>query len=211
MYKQQKSLRVTSLVTILTNMRKQLYPAIIALFALLSFSGCSRIQDPTVLKSGGSSQSELGFSSGELLPSEIPEDWSNPDSLTERGSEEGISDGRYNGRNMMIGILDPVYYGFDSSAIAAAERVKLQEAADYLINNPARGLLVEGRCDWYGTSEYNLALGDRRAASARDYLITLGVEPGRLETLSKGSLDAVSGLSKIESAVDRRAELIVLE
>ena len=80
-----------------------------------------------------------------------------------------------------------------------------------MLDNPARGLLLEGRCDWYGTAEYNLALGDRRAASARDYLITLGIEPSRLEILSKGSLDASPGLSKIESAQDRRADLIVLE
>ena len=181
-------------------------------------SGCTRLQDPTRLNDGlnssrnGSSQSEvLGFNPGELMPSDRPEDWSNDDVLNQRDPEDGITDGRYNGRAMMMGILKPVYYGFDSSAIAAAERVKLQQAADYLLDNPARGLLLEGRCDWYGTAEYNLALGDRRAASARDYLITLGIEPSRLEILSKGSLDASPGLSKIESAQDRRADLIVLE
>ncbi|MGC6456106.1 MAG: OmpA family protein [Coraliomargaritaceae bacterium] len=193
-------------------MLKRSYTAVIILLATLAITGCPRLQDPTVLNGGAdSSSSNNGYGPDEIIPSELPSDWSNENSLTERSSEEGISDGRYNGRTMMMGILRPVYYGFDSSAIAAAERVKLQEAADYLLNNPERGLLLEGRCDWYGTAEYNLALGDRRAASARDYLITLGVEPSRVEILSKGSLDAASGLSKIDSAKDRRAELIVLE
>lgn len=194
-------------------MLKIFYPAFVALVASVIFTGCTRLQEPTVLNSGGSSASESDFGLGpdEIIPSELPEDWSNQNALTERTADEGISDGRYNGRNMLLGIHKPVYFGFDSSAIASAERVKLQKAAEYLLENPGKGLLLEGRCDWYGTAEYNLALGDRRAASARDYLITLGVEPSRLETLSKGSLDAIPGLSKIDSAQDRRAEIIVLE
>ena len=194
-------------------MLKIFYPAFVILVASIAITGCSRLQDPTVLSSGGSgsSQSELGFGTDEIMPSELPEDWSNQNALTERSAEEGITDGRYNGRDMITGMYKPVYFGFDSSAIAAAERLKLQQAAEYLLENPSQGLLLEGRCDWYGTAEYNLALGDRRAASARDYLITLGIEPSRLETLSKGSLDAIPGLSKIDSAQDRRAEIIVLD
>ena len=116
-----------------------------------------------------------------------------------------------NGQTMAPGLLDDVYFGFDSSSISASERSKLSAAADYLAANPQDNLLIEGYCDWYGTTEYNLALGDRRANSAKDYLITLGVSPSRVETLSKGSLESVSGLSKTESAQDRRAELIVLQ
>ena len=104
-----------------------------------------------------------------------------------------------------------MFFGFDSSSISASERSKLQEAADYLMANPSDNLLIEGHCDWYGTTEYNLALGDRRANSAKEFLITLGISPDRIETLSKGSLEAVSGLSKAEAALDRTAKLIVLQ
>lgn len=132
--------------------------------------------------------------------------------LDARDPGEGLgADGTFNGKQMVPGILPSVYFGFDSSAINASERSKLQEAADYLAQNPGDDLLIQGFCDWYGTAEYNLALGDRRAGSARDFLITLGVSPERVETLSKGSLEAVSGLSKEEAAQDRRAELIILQ
>ena len=70
---------------------------------------------------------------------------------------------------------------------------------------------MEGHCDWYGTEDYNLALGDRRANSARDYLTTLGIGIDRIDTLSKGSLEATAGLSKSESGQDRRVELIILK
>lgn len=191
-------------------MSKSLNQLLFIFITAALLSGCARLQEPTSLNDSRNGLQLGNAGSEELVPSSQSEDWSS-DYLSERGPEDGISDGRYNGRTMMTGILKPVYYGFDSSAIAAAERVKLQQAADYLLNNPGRGLLLEGRCDWYGTSEYNLALGDRRAASAQDYLVTLGIEPSRMETLSKGSLDSISGLSKIDSAMDRRVDLIVLE
>ena len=110
-----------------------------------------------------------------------------------------------------MGLFQPVYFNFDSASIAAAERAKLQEAARYLDKNARAGVLLEGHCDWYGTADYNLALGELRANSARDYLSTLGVNSSRIETLSKGSLEATGGLSKAQSAQDRRVEIIILK
>ena len=112
---------------------------------------------------------------------------------------------------MVRDVLPSVYFGFDSSSVAASERLKLQEAAEHLEQNSEDHLLVEGHCDWYGTSEYNLALGDRRANSISDYLDTLGITPERIEKLSKGSLEAISGSSKELSLKDRRADLILLK
>ena len=103
--------------------------------------------------------------------------------------------------------VDPSHEG----AARHIEQAKLQAAADYLQVNSQDGLLIEGHCDWYGTTDYNLALGDRRAKSIRDYLITLGVSGDRIETLSKGSLESTSGLSKPEAREDRRGKLIVLQ
>ncbi|MDX2187983.1 MAG: OmpA family protein [Opitutaceae bacterium] len=111
----------------------------------------------------------------------------------------------------IIGLLKPVYFDFDKSGINAAERTKLQAAKDYLDQTPQHRLLIEGHCDWRGTAEYNLGLGDRRANAAREYLLSLGVAANRIETLSKGSLDAKENGSDTEMAQDRRAELIVLK
>ena len=112
---------------------------------------------------------------------------------------------------MLPNILEPVYFGFDSTAIAPKERIKLKAASDYLTKNPDTALLIEGHCDWYGTTEYNLALGDRRASSASQYIETLGIDLARIETLSKGSLQSTSGLAKDQSFQDRRVDLIILK
>lgn len=168
--------------------------------SLLVLSGC-KTQPPT----------QLGTETGwgpDIIPSGVEGDFG----LDPRDS--GTIDtaaGLYNGRPMVRDLLDDVFFSFDSYAIASTERTKLQAAADYLKGNPGDGLLIEGHCDWYGTADYNLALGDRRAKSVRDYLITLGISVNRIETLSKGSLESTSGLSKAEARQDRRGELIVLQ
>ncbi len=150
----------------------------------------------------------MGWEGDIIPPAGLEEGWG----LTPR--EPGAIDNEakmYNGRAMVEGILQNVYFSFDSYSIASTERSKLQAAADYLQANSQDGLLIEGYCDWYGTADYNLALGDRRAKSIRDYLITLGINGNRIETLSKGSLEATPGLSKPEAQQDRRGELIVLQ
>ena len=112
--------------------------------------------------------------------------------------------------NSIRGLLQPVYFDFDQSAIKASERVKLQEAAKYLSEHPDHRILLEGHCDWRGTAEYNLGLGDRRANAAKRYLATL-TSPDRIETLSKGSLDAVQNGDDEARARDRRVEIVILK
>jgi peptidoglycan-associated lipoprotein len=113
--------------------------------------------------------------------------------------------------NTIRGLLQPVYFDFDRSAIKAGERPKLQAAKDYLDKNPQYRLLIEAHCDWRGTAEYNLALGDRRANQAKKYLLTLGVPAARLETVSKGSEEAVKTGDDSTWAKDRRDDLVVLK
>jgi len=109
------------------------------------------------------------------------------------------------------GLLQPVYFDFDRSNVKETERAKLQAAKDYLLKNPQYRLLLEGHCDWHGTSEYNLGLGDRRAAAAKKYLLTIGVPADKVETLSKGSEEAVKNADDATAAKDRRDELVVLK
>ncbi len=184
----------------------------VALAALI-LPACARKQSPTASDTvmGDGPEGGGGDFGDDLIPAETVGDFGlGAEGLELRDPNEGIGDGFYNGREMVTGVLPSVYFGFDSSAIGTSERSKLQEAADYLEQNPNMGLLIEGHCDWYGTAEYNLALGDRRANSAKDYLTTLGIQNTRIDTLSKGSLEATSGLSKSDAAEDRRADLILL-
>jgi len=183
------------------------------LLAVFLLSGCTRKQAPTQISNatGGSngSLSDTGFGR-DIIP-DGSGDWGLDGDLEPRGPNDGIENGMYKGFTMVEGVLPSIYFGFDSSSVGASERSKLQQAANYLEQNSGYHLLVEGHCDWYGTSEYNLALGDRRANSIADYLGTLGITPLRVEKLSKGSLEATSGLSKSQSSQDRRADLILLK
>jgi peptidoglycan-associated lipoprotein len=180
----------------------------IIFIAAFLMSACTRTQLPTPVDN---SANAYGGNNSDLIPERgIGDDWGNQ--LESRDSNSGFQDDNsYNGRTILPGIFEPVYFNFDSTAISAAERVKLQQAAKYLSKNPSAGILLEGHCDWYGTAEYNLALGEQRANSARDYLSALGVKSGRIETLSKGSLESTSGLSKVQSNQDRRVEILILK
>ena len=85
-----------------------------------------------------------------------------------------------------MGLLADVYFDFDRSDIREADRATLAKNADVLKRFDFLRVSVEGHCDERGTVEYNLALGERRAKAAFDYLISLGVPAGRLKTVSYG-------------------------
>jgi peptidoglycan-associated lipoprotein len=113
--------------------------------------------------------------------------------------------------NTIRGLLQPVYFAFDRDAVTSAERPKLQAAKDYLDKNPQYRLLIEGHCDWRGTSEYNLGLGDHRASEAKKYLISIGVSADKIETASKGSEGATKEGGDAVWSKDRRDELVILK
>ena len=122
------------------------------------------------------------------------------------GGDGVIDDGR-----TIRGLLQPVYFDFDRSDIKPSERAKLQAAKEYLENNPGTRLLLEGYADWRGTAEYNHALGDRRANAAKRYLQSIGVPADRLESNSKGSLEASKNADEATMARDRRAEVVIIK
>lgn len=84
------------------------------------------------------------------------------------------------------GPMKSIYFEFDSFALTADARANLKATANWLRANPSSLVEIEGHCDERGTTEYNLALGARRARAAMDYLTTLGVSPARIKTISYG-------------------------
>jgi peptidoglycan-associated lipoprotein len=82
--------------------------------------------------------------------------------------------------------LQDIYCGFNSFDLSRDARATLEAAADWLQDHPAVRVEIEGHCDERGASEYNLALGAKRAYAAKDYLVTLGVAESRLSTISYG-------------------------
>ncbi len=82
--------------------------------------------------------------------------------------------------------LRPIYFDFDKSHIRDDAKSAMKANADWLKANPQATIVIEGNCDERGTIEYNQALGQRRAQSAKNYLIGLGVSAGRISLLSYG-------------------------
>lgn len=107
--------------------------------------------------------------------------------------------------------MDIVYYGYDSFSLSSEARAALKKNADWMKANPNARIQIEGHCDERGTVEYNMALGDRRANSAKSYLVRMGVEGDRIETLSYGK-ERPADLGHNESAWarNRRAVFVLL-
>lgn len=82
--------------------------------------------------------------------------------------------------------LKDIYFDFDQSGIREDSKKLLNENIEWLRKNPAGKVTIEGHCDERGSSEYNLALGERRARATRDYLMAAGVGANRISTISFG-------------------------
>ena len=107
--------------------------------------------------------------------------------------------------------IHTVHFGFDSSAIGSDEKSKVSAGADYLKTHAQDAVRVEGHCDERGTEEYNRALGERRAQAIRDELIRLGIDAGRVDTLSFGEDRPVNPSHNDEAwRQNRRGEFILL-
>lgn len=101
----------------------------------------------------------------------------------------------------------PVYFDFDQSELDGESLEKLGNIARHMRKNKHVNVTIEGHCDERGTSEYNLALGEKRARAARDYLVALGVNEKRVRVLSFGEeLPAVDGATDEAHAKNRRDE-----
>ncbi len=109
-----------------------------------------------------------------------------------------------NGRNVIF--FDTDRYNIDSADAAA-----LQTQAQYLAQYPQLNITIEGHCDERGTREYNRALGERRANAAKNYLVSLGIDPSRIQTVSYGKERPVAlGSNENAWAQNRRAVSIVI-
>ncbi|HDP24624.1 MAG TPA: peptidoglycan-associated lipoprotein Pal [Deltaproteobacteria bacterium] len=104
-----------------------------------------------------------------------------------------------------------ISFEFDKFNLTPEARKILAEKASFLNANPGVNILIEGHCDERGTREYNLALGDRRANSAKDYLVFLGIRPDRISTISYGKERPLDPASNEEAwAKNRRANFVIL-
>lgn len=137
------------------------------------------------------------------------DDWINPEQMA---AMQGLKarDSSILNPDAIRSIQNSIFFEFDNFSLQPSQHATLAQTADYLKRNTGSKVLLEGHCDWHGTTEYNLALGDKRAATVKACLTQAGIEGHRLQTLSKGSLEATTSLTKQEAVRDRRVDIIVL-
>jgi peptidoglycan-associated lipoprotein len=159
----------------------------VAASLILSFGACKNFGK----KGKGATGADGDYVSGTPLP--------------ER--QEGVS---FLGDNVDKSKFAPVHFAFDSYAIESAEKGKLEEVAEFLKSSP-NTIIVAGFTDERGTPEYNRGLGERRAQTVRQYLISHGASANKLQTVSFGAeMPASQGHNDSAWAQNRRAEFGVV-
>lgn len=138
--------------------------------AMVSMSGCRRAPKKGGTVSGlppGGIEGEAGTYDSALGAGDLPA----------RAAGEKIDPGI---------TFENVLFGYDQATLDPAERAKADAVAEYLKANSKVGVLVSGHCDERGSSEYNMALGERRALAVRAYLVQLGIDGALVQTVSYG-------------------------
>lgn len=106
---------------------------------------------------------------------------------------------------------DRIFFGFDQYNVDAEDMATLQSQAQWLQRNPAVRVTIEGHADERGTRDYNIALGERRANAAKNYLASLGIDPSRMNVISYGKeRPAELGSNEEAWAKNRRAVTVVI-
>lgn len=107
---------------------------------------------------------------------------------------------------------DRIFFDTDRFNIDTADQATLQTQAQWLARYPDKRIVIEGHCDERGTRDYNLALGERRANAAKNYLASLGVDASRIQTVSYGKeRPAAAGSNEQAWAQNRRAVTITIQ
>ncbi len=123
--------------------------------------------------SGGASAGGEGKSAS---PVETPATTTPLEASVKPGSQE----------DLVVNVGDRIFFDFDKYNLDAEDRGTLDRQAAWMKANPSVTVTIEGHADERGTREYNLALGERRANSVKDYLVSLGLNPVRVKTISYG-------------------------
>jgi len=107
---------------------------------------------------------------------------------------------------------DTIYFDTDKYNVDAEDQAALAQQAQWLAKYPSKRATIEGHCDERGTRDYNLALGERRANAAKNYLVSLGVDASRLSTISYGKERPVAlGSDEASWAKNRRAVTVTID
>lgn len=161
-------------------MRSKIFTLSLLSIALLTAVGCARRQKATTAPEAAP---PAAVAETAPTPAPMPEA---PAAPAEEPDPLGGDLASVNEYLRKQGLLADVYFDYDRASLTEQGREQLARSAEILRRYPQFLVTFEGHCDERGTPEYNLALGERRAFTARDYLESLGVDEGRLRTMSYG-------------------------
>jgi peptidoglycan-associated lipoprotein len=113
--------------------------------------------------------------------------------------------------DLVTNVGDRIFFDFDSIQLRVDARATLERQSEWLKQNSAVDVWIEGHADERGTREYNLALGERRANAIRDYLVALGIADSRLKTRSYGKERPVDPRSTPEAWTKNRRGVVVIQ
>jgi peptidoglycan-associated lipoprotein len=167
----------------------------------------SRITAVTLLVAGSIAVSACASKAPKQLPPEP-----GPPTSTDTGQTSGPIPGSQEDFLAFTQGNDTIYFDTDRYNIDSTDMAALQQQAQWLQRYPQKRATIEGHADERGTREYNLALGERRANAAKNYLISVGIEPGRLTTISYGKERPIALGSNEEAwARNRRAVTVTVD
>jgi peptidoglycan-associated lipoprotein len=135
-----------------------------------------------------------------------------PEKITEQKVESVTSKDLVSGTAVgKEGMFEDILFDFDKYDVKQSYKSVLQSVSAWMAKNSSATVSIEGHCDERGTNEYNLALGDRRAKSVKDFLVSLGVPSARIDTISYGEeKPACSEQSEECWTKNRRAHIVIL-
>jgi len=168
------------------------FTTILSMFAaIVLLAACETVPEEEADVTGTGAATQQGATTG-ISASTIP--------APRPGSQE----------DLVINYGDRVFFDYDKFDLKAEARQAIEGWSDWLAQNPTVTVTIEGHCDERGTREYNLALGERRATSVKNYLIALGVDANRLGIVSFGKeRPAVLGSNEAAWAQNRRSVMVV--
>ncbi len=183
---------------------------LIALFAVAFFVAACETASQTSTDSAGDTTASSTSSTASASGSSSTASTASSGSASS-GSAAGSAGGSATSpADTLATIGNTVYFSYDSAALDGNSKGSLFRQAAFLNANPTLTVTIEGHCDERGTREYNLALGERRAAAARDYLLAQGVDPARIKVISYGKeRPAMAGSNEESWAKNRRAATVL--
>ena len=184
-------------------MKRQAVGSLVVLScAMLMAGGCAKSQlvkkDESLATAGGTANPAEKTESANVLP--VKEHPVKQESVKEASS----------GTERLKDALNSIYFDFDRYDLSGTARATLVKSDDLIKKDPNEKIRIEGNCDERGSDEYNLALGEKRASAAKEYLVTMGIAADRLSVISYGKEKPLDpGHDEAAWAKNRRDDFIV--